>query len=575
MALAAFQQGCPGLARRLWRWASAAALAAALPAVVPLPAGAASWTAEQLYREGILSDGTPLHGIRDAGRSLSGPDAACAVCHRRSGLGTAEGKSIIPPISGDYLFRQRSTNLPEADDAPSALPPRGQGGVLRSRSAYTEESLARALREGIGSNGRPLSVLMPRYAIGDQDMAALIAYLRGLKSDDVPGVTDDTLHFATIITPDADPAARDGMLATMRQFFQDRNHIIAGTARPMAHDTHGVLYRVTRKWALHVWTLTGPAATWGDQLQAYRAREPVFAVVSGIGGADWAPVHRFCEASHLPCLFPNVDLPVVDESDFFPVYYSRGLFLEASLMADAIRTGAPAGSEAERGAAAPASTGVRRLVQVLRSGSGIEAAARQLAEPLAAQGWQAETRVLAGTGDRTAELARAIAVGPGTTLVLWLSPEDVAALPALPPPGAAVWLSGLLGGLEQIPLPPAWQPVSELSYPVELPERRALAMTLPEGWFRIKHIPLTRERVELQTYIACQILSETLGEMHVNFVPEYLVERLEVMLSHRRFNGMYPRLSLAPGQRFATKGGYLVHFAAPHRLVADGDWRSP
>jgi hypothetical protein len=416
---------------------------------------------------------------------------------------------------------------------------------------------------------------MPRYAIDDKDMAALIAYLRGLKSDDVPGVTDDTLHFATIVTPDADPAARDGMLATMQQFFQDRNHIIAGTARPMTHDTHGVLYRVTRKWALHVWTLTGPATTWEDQLQAYRAREPVFAVVSGIGGADWEPVHRFCEASHLPCLFPNVDMPVVRESDFFSVYYSRGLFLEASLMADGIRAGVPAAAEAARDAAASAATGVRRLVQVVGAGSGLEPVARQLGDQLAAQGWQSETRVLPATGDRAAQLARAVGVGPGTTLVLWLPPGDIAALPALPPPGTAVWFSGLLGGLEQIPLPQAWQPVSELSYPLELPERRALAMTLPEGWFRIKHIPLTSERVELQTYIACQILSETIGEMHVNFVPEYLVERLEVMLSHRRFNGMYPRLSLAPGQRFATKGGYLVHFAAPHRLVADGEWRNP
>ncbi len=575
MALAAFQRGCPGYTRPLWRGGPAAVLAVLLAALVALPASAAPWTPEQLYRDGLLSDGTPLQGTRDAGRSLIGPDAACAVCHRRSGLGTAEGKSVIPPISGDYLFRQRSTNLPEADDAPSALPPRGQGGVLRSRSPYTVESLARALRDGVSSNGQPLSVLMPRYAIGDQDMAALIAYLRDLGTGETPGVTDDTLHFATIITPDADPVARDGMLATMRQFFQDRNHIIAGAARPMAHDTHGVLYRVTRKWVLHVWTLTGPATTWGEQLQAYRAREPVFAVLSGIGGADWEPVHHFCEVSHLPCLFPNVDVPVVRESDFFPVYFSRGLFLEASLMADGIQSGVSAGSEAECGAAAPATTAVRRVVQVVRAGSGIESAARQLGEQLAAQGWQAEMRVLPGTGDRATELARAVGVASGTTLVLWLPPEDVAALPAQPPPGVSVWLSGLLGGLEQIPLPPAWQQVSELSYPLELPERRALAMTMPQGWFRIKHIPLTSERVELQTYIACQILSETVGEMHVNFVPEYLVERLEVMLSHRRFNGMYPRLSMAPGQRFANKGGYLVHFAAPHRLVPDGDWRNP
>jgi hypothetical protein len=49
------------------------------------------------------------------------------------------------------------------------------------------------------------------------------------------------------------------------------------------------------------------------------------------------------------------------------------------------------------------------------------------------------------------------------------------------------------------------------------------------------------------------------------------------MLSHRLVNGYYPRLGLAPGQRFASKGGYLVRFAQPGgtRLVADGEWIVP
>ena len=39
----------------------------------------------------------------------------------------------------------------------------------------------------------------------------------------------------------------------------------------------------------------------------------------------------------------------------------------------------------------------------------------------------------------------------------------------------------------------------------------------------------------------------------------------------------YPRLTLAPRQRFASKGGYLVHFTAPTgtQVAADGDWIVP
>ena len=100
-------------------------------------------------------------------------------------------------------------------------------------------------------------------------------------------------------------------------------------------------------------------------------------------------------------------------------------------------------------------------------------------------------------------------------------------------------------------------------------------MQFPAGWFRIRQLPLTAARVQFQTYLACQILSESVGELHVNLVPDYLLERLEVMLSHRQLNGLFPRLSLGAGQVFASKGGYLAQVSASQGLVADGGWQVP
>jgi len=111
----------------------------------------------------------------------------------------------------------------------------------------------------------------------------------------------------------------------------------------------------------------------------------------------------------------------------------------------------------------------------------------------------------------------------------------------------------------------------------DLPAQRVIRMNYPLGWFRIQHIAVVDERTQTDTYLACSIMAEAAGTMLDNFVPDYLLERVEVELSHRIINGYYPRLGLAPGQRFASKGTYIVRFPDPAgtRVVAEGDWIVP
>jgi hypothetical protein len=61
------------------------------------------------------------------------------------------------------------------------------------------------------------------------------------------------------------------------------------------------------------------------------------------------------------------------------------------------------------------------------------------------------------------------------------------------------------------------------------------------------------------------------------FVRDYLVERIEEQLEHRIITGYYPRLALAPQQRFASKGGYIVRFRDSNgtSLTPEGDWTVP
>jgi len=260
-------------------------------------------------------------------------------------------------------------------------------------------------------------------------------------------------------------------------------------------------------------------------------------------------VHHFCEHEHVPCLFPNIDVPVVQENDFYPAYFSRGVLLEADLLAQWI--------------ADPVHVaGVQRLVQVYRRGDVGEAGAAALAAAARTAGRSVTERALAPDADATALAATLADIGPSDGLVLWLRPADLAALPSEPTRAAATMISGLMGNLESAPLPPAWLPRVHMSYPIDLPQRRMARMNFPYGWFKVQRLPITAERVQVDTYLACVITAETLGHVLDSFVPDYLLERLEMMVSRRLANAYFPRLGLAPGQRFASKGGYVVHFDA-------------
>ena len=512
---------------------------------------------EAIFRRGILPDGRTLHGERTVGRGVDGTAAACVACHRRSGLGMTEGRIVIPPITGKYLFRPRATHV----ENPS-MPP--GGASLGMRVPYTASTLARVIRAGIDSSGRRLDELMPRFKLDDRAMAVLVDYLTRLSAGPMRGVTDDTLHFSTIITPDADPVDRQAMLEVMQQFFSDKNSFIRGGSRAMK-SSREVEYRVTRRWQLHVWELSGPPDTWGGQLRAKLAQQPVFAAISGLGGATWEPVHEFCEQAALPCLLPNVNLPKVAERDFYPVYFSRGLWLEADLFMQRLRTAQQAGT-------------IRRIVQVYRPGDIGEPAAQALQTSGLTAGLAVEMRALVPQRSSGVDLANAVAgLSPDDALVLWLRPPDLAVLPDIAPAARDLLVSGLMGDLEQAPLPPAWHQAVMMSYPLDLPDLRRVRMNFPLGWLRIHKLAPAARRVQTDTYVACGILAEALGEMLDSFVPEYLLERTEDMLSHRLTNGYYPRLTLGPGQRFASKGGYLIHFTADagEAIVADSAWVVP
>jgi hypothetical protein len=520
----------------------------------PAPPASVAAAAEAIYRRGILPDGKPLRGERDGAEPVEGAVAACVNCHRRSGLGMIEGQTVVPPVTGKHLF-----HVGEGRDAEMALPhPEAKSA---NRAAYTQVTLARALREGVNPEGRRFAFLMPRFALDDTTMALLIGYLRQLSRGPSPGVGVDTLQFATIITPDADPVKRRAMLSVLEQYFGRENTFYHGESPPLQPSRTQA--RAQHRWQLHVWTLAGGPESWETQLHERLHREPVFAVISGISGSTWAPVHRFCESESIPCLFPNVDLPLVSQQGFYTVYYSKGVLLEAELIARALEDPPPA----ER---------ARRVIQIFRSGDIGADAAAELQALATTAGLTTVNRPLQAS--TAAAIAAALKVtAAGDAIVLWLRAEELTQLRVAPPDGATVFLSGIMSGLEHAPLPEAWRGVARMTFPFELPSQRATLLNYPIGWFTLHNVPILDARTQVDTYIACSVVADTFGLMLDNFLRDYLVERLEATLDSRLVVGYYSRLGLAAGQRFASKGGYLVRFTGPSGtpIAAASEWLVP
>lgn len=583
-----------------------ALLACGRVVAAPAPDASRVEAGRRIYQEGVLPDGRPLRGRRADGAVISGAEAACVQCHRPSGMGGVEGDIQAPPVTGHALFGT-------GDKVVATMDPRTGKAFNRAHDPYTEQTVAEAIRSGRRVDGATMQVLMPRYDMRDADMSAIVAYLRQLSTIRAPGVEDTVIHFATVVTPDVSVERRAVFLDMVRKIVAQKNGstTVAGHDKSRHHMTSAaeLVLGTERRWVLDIWELQGAPETWAAQLDRYYAAHPVFALVSGLGGADWSPVDAFCEREAVPCWFPSVALPP-SAAPRHSLYFSRGVALEANLVATSLR---------ERTGAAP-----RRVVQVYRDEAVGRGAATALKASLAGSGIAVEDRALAPTADLQGAL---VGVSADDALVLWLAPVEIAKLGAGAPP-APTFLSGILGGGERMPLPSSWRGSAKVVYPYELPARRAANLAYFKAWLNQRRVPLVDELMQSEVYFSFAFLTDTVSEMLDNLHRDYLVERAETMIgrreggkaeaeyysstqSHVRTHSQtpdgviaaqpvssespglqanklagssfrqregtsaYPRLTLGPGQRFASKGGYIVHFDTDGALVVDEPWRVP
>jgi hypothetical protein len=484
--------------------AGVAAVAAALVAATagraaPLRAGDAR-AGERLYRTGVGASGAPVPALVQGDVPIDGSTVSCASCHLGSGFGSLEGNQVAPSLRWHRLAAA------------------GMNGNGRRR-AYDPETLLRAVTEGLDPEGRPLSPLMPRYRLEPRDRENLAAFLRSRGRPSSPGVRDGRLTIAAVVTPDADPEARRATEAVLAQFREHANFRRTRKShgpRPLSADgTPEPEALGYRDWRLAIWALEGPPDGWRAQLEARHAATPVFALLSGLGASTWEPVHRFCEDRRIPCILPNVDAPPSrDRPGPWSLYYSGGVELEAEVMARSIPRDGTIAQVSRRGTAGAAGAArLRRLRPVV-------------------------------------DLEPASPVPPGVdVLVLWLPSAEAARYAASA--SAQPWISATAAGPGA--LPPKAIVVSPHAHPPG-----AAASARFEAWARGRALSRGDFRVQEQTFFACQLLAHALSHMHENLDRELLIEVIEHAAAMEGFSASYPRLSFGAGQRFLSKGAWVL-----------------
>jgi hypothetical protein len=273
-------------------------------------------------------------------------------------------------------------------------------------------------------------------------------------------------------------------------------------------------------------------------------------------------VHDFCEASELPCLFPETDRPVTEPPGAYSLYLSAGLTVEAEALARHLEDRARA-----------AGAGAVSVLQVYRAGgerSAPAAAFRRAVEADAAHRLRLGERVLAA--DRPLSPADWAPVAAGTAerpealaLVLWLDGAELAALGVDRAPAGArgIYLSASLLGGRPPALPPSWRERTYLTWRQALPGRLQPQAFRTRAWLRSRGVEETgHEDVQLDTYFVFSLADYALMHLVESFSRDRLVEIVEREAERAANPGVYPRLQLGPGQRVASKGCYIVKLAA-------------
>jgi hypothetical protein len=511
---------------------------------------------ERMYREGILPSGKVMDAFIRGDVKVDSSAFSCSSCHLRAGLGSVEGGVVTPPTTGNKLY-QPYRRPPSLDNIPDLAGRIVYAKTVLERPAYTRETLATALRYGTDPVGQIFNDVMPRYPLSDRDIAILIRYLEYLSADPSPGASSTEFRFATIISDDVSPGERQALLEPLQAIIAQKNQQLAlyNDFKKFGYVPTADMKYAFRQATLDIWELKGPAETWQSQLAFYNSKKPVFAVLGGISNSDWRPVHDFCEAERLPCLFPITDFPPLSEAGWYTYYFDKGYAQE----------GEGAARYLHRLESLPAGAKILQVVQDSRTGRALAAGFQN--------SWRELERPPVTTVTMTTEqlrdqkgLANLLKNQKPAVVLLWVDAELLPNLPGLIAQidnSAPVFVSSGYLGKKTAAIPEAVRNRIFITYPYRLtpyvgPKTGGIQSSAP---IVSSSKDFGDRRIASRTISALQQatlrgLSQLQDSLQRDNLLDIMSMQMDLVVKD------YERLSFGPGQRFVSKGCYIIQLGA-------------
>lgn len=498
-------------------------LAALLALLAAAPARAVDLTPrEQAGKRVYLTGESPTGGeivvkLGRDGSTLPGTAAPCGSCHGADGQGRPEGGVRPSAVIWSELAKPYGHTHP--------------GG--RKHPPFTGASLGRALRDGLDPAGNPLDVSMPRYALSDEDLGSLTAYLLRLEEDLDPGISATSLRIGTVL-PTAGALADVGqaMRGVLEGFFE-------------ALDRRGGVHG--RKVELVVAGYDSDGATGVDAARKLLREGRVLALVSGFFPAGEEEVLALLAADRTPLVGPfGLFAPPGEPANPWVFRPLGGVREQArALSAFAARE--------------PGLAGKRVAVVHAADAPFVEAARAAGAELRRRGGGTAELlRVDGGPAGDAGLAARLRAIDPGAVIViagdgaLASVARDLAAARLSP----ALLAPGTLSSRDAAQASAAYRGAIYLAFPsAPGDETPSAAKELARLRERSGSAPGHRAS-QVSAFVDATVLVEGLRRAGRALSREKLVESLEAL--HDFETGLAPPIGFGPDRRLGAPGAHIV-----------------